>query len=228
MPRAKAYDEVALLDRAMETFWAQGHDRTSIKDLVRRTGVNRASLYSAYPGKRALFLAAIRRYLDLVVENNVRRLFEIEPAGEAVRQFFLKLVEAPAERIRMGCLLTNAAVEVGLKDKEIAALIRGAFRRVEHAIRERLVEAQHAKQLTEGTQPKALARLLITVLQGVRVMARVGVDRGTMRDAVASALSAIIAQGGEHAAAHRPTHTTGAIGKQRCRRSARRRDRVHG
>lgn len=222
------YDDVALLDQAMETFWARGRDRTSVEDLVRRTGVNRASLYCAYSGKRALFLAAIRRYLDLVVENNVRRLLEIEPAGDAVRQFFLKLVEAPAERIRMGCLLTNTAVEVGLGDREIAALIRRAFRRVEQAICARLVEAQKANHLVEGVQPKVLARLLITVLQGVRVMARVGVDRGTMRDAVTSALSAIIAQGGEHAAAHRPTHTTGAIGKQRCRRSARRRDRVHG
>lgn len=222
------YDDVALLDQAMETFWARGRDRTSVEDLVRRTGVNRASLYCAYSGKRALFLAAIRRYLDLVVENNVRRLLEIDPAGDAVRQFFLKLVEAPAERIRMGCLLTNTAVEVGLGDREIAALIRRAFRRVEQAICARLVEAQKANHLVEGVQPKVLARLLITVLQGVRVMARVGVDRGTMRDAVTSALSAIIAQGGEHAAAHRPTHTTGAIGKQRCRRSARRRDRVHG
>ncbi len=206
----------------METFWSQGYDRTSIEDLVGRTGVNRASLYGAYPDKRALFIAGIRRYLDLVVEGNIRRLLGVEPAGEAVRQFFLKLVEAPIERIRSGCLLTNSAVEVGLEDKEIAALIRGAFRRVEQAICERLVEAQKANHLVEGVQPRALARLLITVLQGVRVMSRVGVDRATMRDAVTSALSAIIAQGGEHAAAHRPAHTAGAVGRRRRRESAKR------
>ncbi|MBI1984133.1 MAG: TetR/AcrR family transcriptional regulator [Acidobacteria bacterium] len=210
-----------MLDRAMETFWSQGYDRTSIKDLVRRTGVNRASLYGAYPDKRALFIAGIRHYLDLVVENNIRRLRGIEPAGEAVRQFFLKLVDAPTGRIRMGCLLTNSAVEVGLEDREVAALIRGAFRRVEQAIRARLVEAQKANRLMEGAQPKALARLLITVLQGVRVMSRVGVERSIMRDAVTSALSAIIAQGDEHAAARGLTRTTGAIARLRSRRSAR-------
>lgn len=175
----------------METFWSRGYDKTSIQDLVGQTGVNRASLYGAYSDKRTLFVAGIRRYLDLVVEDNVRRLLEIEPAGEAVRQFFLRLVETPADRMRRGCLLTNSAVELGLEDPEVAALIRGAFGRVERAFYARLVEAQEAGHLVEGVQPKSLARLLITVLQGIRVMSRVGVDRDALGDAVKSALSGI-------------------------------------
>lgn len=191
MPRAKAYDEVVLLDRAMETFWSQGYGRTSIEDLVGRTGVNRASLYGVYPDKHALFVGGIRRYLDQVVENNIRHLLEVEPAGESVRQLFLKLVEAPIEQLRRGCLLTNSAVEFGMKDPEVAALVRKAYRRVERALSDRLVEAQAAGQLAKGVQPKALARLLLAVLQGVRVMARVGTDRAVMRDAVTNALTAI-------------------------------------
>ena len=191
MARPKAYDETAMLDRAMEVFWARGFDGTSIQNLVGKTGVNRGSLYGAYPDKRALFLASIRRYLDLVVEDNVRRLLAVEPAGEAIRQFFLGLVEAPLERLRRGCLLTNSAVELGMEDAQVAALIRGAFRRVEQVFCARLVEAKRVGQLTDGVQPEALARLLITVLQGIRVMSRVGADRVAMRDAVKSALSGI-------------------------------------
>jgi len=191
LARPKAYDETAMLDRAMEVFWARGFDGTSIQNLVGKTGVNRGSLYGAYPDKRALFLASIRRYLDLVVEDNVRRLLAVEPAGEAIRQFFLGLVEAPLERLRRGCLLTNSAVELGMEDAQVAALIRGAFRRVEQVFCARLVEAKRVGQLTDGVQPEALARLLITVLQGIRVMSRVGADRVAMRDAVKSALSGI-------------------------------------
>lgn len=191
MPRAKAYDEVVLLDRAMETFWSQGYRRTSVEDLVGRTGVNRASLYGVYPDKHALFIGGVRRYLDQVVENNIRHLREVEPAGESVRQLFLKLVEAPIEQLRRGCLLTNSAVEFGMKDPEVAALVRKAYRRVELALSDRLVEAQAAGQLAKGVQPKALARLLLTVLQGVRVMARVGTDRDVMRDAVEISLAGI-------------------------------------
>jgi len=200
LSRPKSYDETALLDRAMETFWSRGYDRTSIQDLVGQTGVNRASLYGAYSDKRTLFVAGIRRYLDLVVEDNVGRLLKIEPAGEAVRQFFLRLVEAPIDRMRRGCLLTNSAIELGAEDGEVAALIRGAFRRVEQVFCARLIEAQKAGQLAEGVQPKALAGLLITVLQGIRVMSRVGVDRDTIREAVMSALSGIkVTQSGQSA-----------------------------
>jgi TetR/AcrR family transcriptional repressor of nem operon len=191
LPRAKEYDEAALLDRTMEAFWSEGYDGTSIDVLVERTGVNRASLYSVYPDKRALFVAGVKRYLELVVDDNVRRLREAESPGEAVRQFFLKLVDAPIDRMRRGCLLTNSATELGLEDAEVAALIRGAFRRVECALCDRLVDAQKANQLAAGVRPKTLARLLITVLQGIRVMSRVGVDRETMRDAVNGALSGI-------------------------------------
>lgn len=203
MPRAKEYDEAALLDRTMETFWSQGYDGTSIDDLVERTGVNRASLYSVYPDKQTLFIAGIKRYLDLVVEDNIRRLRGAEPPGEAVRQFFLKLVDAPIDHLRRGCLLTNSAVELGLEDAEVAALVRGAFLRVERALCDRLVEAQKASQLAAGVHPKTLARLLITVLQGIRVMSRVGVDRETMRDAVTGALSGIAATRGAERAARR-------------------------
>jgi TetR/AcrR family transcriptional repressor of nem operon len=191
LARPKAYDEAAMLDRVMEVFWARGYDGTSIQDLVGKTGVNRGSLYGAYPDKRALFLASIKRYLDLVVEDNVRRLLAVEPAGEAIRGFFVGLVEAPLERLRRGCLLTNSAVELGLEDAQVASLVRGAFRRVEQVFCARLVEAKSAGQLMDGVQPKALARLLITVLQGIRVMSRVGADRAAMRDAVNSALCGI-------------------------------------
>jgi TetR/AcrR family transcriptional regulator, transcriptional repressor for nem operon len=212
LPRPRSYDETELLQRAMEAFWAQGCARTSIDDLVGRTGINRASLYAAYPDKRTLFLAGIRRYLDLVVETNVRRLIEVEPAAEAVRQFFLNLVEAPVDRIRRGCLLTNSAVEFGLEDAELAALVRKAFRRVERVLYERLVEAQKANQLAEGVQPKVLARLLITVLQGIRVMARVGVDRQIMRDAVAGALAGIrTTQSGKSAIKRRSRPISGSL-----------------
>ncbi len=200
MPRAKEYDEAALLDRTMETFWSQGYDGTSIDDLVECTGVNRASLYSVYPDKRALFIAGIKRYLDRVVEDNILRLRESETPGEAVRQFFLKLVDAPVDRLRRGCLLTNSATELGTQDAEVAALVRGAFRRMERALCDRLLEVRKAGRLAAGVHPETLARLLITVLQGIRVMARVGVNREIMRDAVRSALSAIKVAPGDGAA----------------------------
>jgi len=215
LPRTREYDEAELLNRTMETFWSQGYDGTSVDDLVARTGVNRASLYSVYPDKRTLFVAGIKHYLEFVVEDNIRRLREAEPPGEAVRQFFLKLVDAPIDRLRRGCLLTNSATELGRQDAEVAALVRGAFRRMELALCDCLLEAQKTGQLAAGVRPKTLARLLITVLQGIRVMSRVGVDREMMRDAVTGALSGIAAAAGPEPATGRERRRKTGIAAKR-------------
>jgi TetR/AcrR family transcriptional repressor of nem operon len=104
---------------------------------------------------------------------------------------FLNLVETPVGQLKRGCLLTNSAAEFGTDDPEVAALIRTAYRRMELALTRRLTEAQAQGYLAGSADPKALARLLLTVLQGIRVMARVGTDRQVMRDAVTSALAPI-------------------------------------
>jgi TetR/AcrR family transcriptional repressor of nem operon len=191
MPRPREYDEAELISLAMNVFWSRGYRGTSIDELVTETGVSRASLYAAYPDKRSLFIVSIKRYLDDVVDGNLRRLNEIEPPAEAVRQFFLRLVDAPAARLRRGCLLTNSAAELGLKDKQAAALIRDALQRVEDALHKQLIEARRAGALAAEVDPRGYARQLITLFQGIRVMARVGVSRDMLKDAVTAALSPI-------------------------------------
>ena len=189
MPRPRSYDETALLDSAMQMFWARGYEQTSISDLVAETGVNRASLYTAYPDKRALFMASVQHYLDHVTRESIEQLSEATPAAEAVRSFFLALATSPPRKIGRGCLITNSAVEFSDTDPEISALIRRAFKKVEQVLTKRLQEAQAARQLDKSVKPAAYARQLLVLIQGLRVMARAGVSRPLLRDAVESALT---------------------------------------
>ena len=62
MPWEKQFDVDAALDRAMEGFWSRGYAASSTQDLLGRMGINRGSLYDTFGSKRALFLAALRRY----------------------------------------------------------------------------------------------------------------------------------------------------------------------
>ena len=54
MPRTKLFDEEEVLKKAMCLFWKNGYYATSIQDLVDYLGVNRASLYDTYGGKKEL------------------------------------------------------------------------------------------------------------------------------------------------------------------------------
>ena len=55
------------MNRAMAAFWTRGYEATSIDDLVEATGTNRGSLYGTFGDKRRLFLMALDRYWDTVV-----------------------------------------------------------------------------------------------------------------------------------------------------------------
>ena len=190
MPRVKSYDQQLLLRDAMEAFWKCGYWRTSVGDLVASSGVNRASLYAAYPDKRELFLASVSFYLESRTRESIAELEQRQPAARAVRSFFRRLTD---DRVKMkrGCLLTNSAVEFGVSDEQVAKLLRTAFARVEQALALRLSEIAAAGDLGCGMQPRTYARQLVTFLQGLRVMARAGASKKMLREAIDSALSPI-------------------------------------
>lgn len=194
MPRAREYDPHELLTKATSTFWAQGYARTTMDDIVKRTGVNRASLYAAFPDKRALFLAVLRHYLDTVTSANLRRLQSGAMAGKAIRSFFQSLITEPAPpgTSATGCLLTNTAVELGGAEEDVAELVRQAFARIEQALRLRLQEALSQGALAPDTDPGAMARHLLVLMQGLRVMRRMGLDRSFLKQAVESALRPLL------------------------------------
>ena len=60
--RPRSFDRDAALERAMEVFWRQGYEATSINDLTAAMGINPPSLYAAFGDKERLFLEAVERY----------------------------------------------------------------------------------------------------------------------------------------------------------------------
>ena len=193
MARSREYDHHELLTEATSVFWANGFARTTMDDIVKRTGVNRASLYAAYPDKRALFLASLQHYLETVTSKNLRHLERGEKASESIRSFFLRLISEPTPEGHSvsGCLLTNTAVELGVADEDVTMLVRQAFSRVEEALRRRLTEARTQGDLSPDVEPEKLANHLLVLIQGVRVMSRLGVEKRLLKQAVESALQQI-------------------------------------
>jgi TetR/AcrR family transcriptional repressor of nem operon len=189
--RTREYDQSQLLDRAMTLFWQHGFAETSMDQLVHATGVSRSSLYTAYPDKRTLFLAALQHYLDTVTTASLQQLQQHERASASVRRFMLHLVP---QRDRhgapnLGCLLTNTAVEMGNSEPQVAARVRKAFARVENALASRLATAQAQGDLGPEYDPALLAKQLLVLIQGIRVMSRLRVDKRLLRDAINSALA---------------------------------------
>jgi TetR/AcrR family transcriptional regulator, transcriptional repressor for nem operon len=185
MGRHKEFDREVVLDRALETFWSQGFEATSIQDLVERMGINRASLYDTFGDKQTLFLAALERY-ERVVARRLLDLLDGPGSGkEVIRAFFLTKIRFAAALDRpRGCLMTNSAVERSPHDPQTASRVATSLSAVEEAFYGALLRARRAGEIGKRRDLRALARFLVTCAQGLTVVSRVRPDPVLLRQVV--------------------------------------------
>jgi TetR/AcrR family transcriptional repressor of nem operon len=214
MARTRVYDRDDLLRHTTGLFWARGFAGVAIDDIVQATGVSRSSLYASFPDKTALFIATIEHYLATVTSANLQRLRQGDNAALAIRGFLLQLAGQRPERGARahGCLLTNTAAELGSEPEAVANLVSKAFRRMERALALRLREAKRQGDLAEAVNATRFARQLVALIQGLRVMTRLGVGNQVLRDAVQSALAPLGA--GKQTKRKRRKHEKGSASNQ--------------
>jgi len=187
MARTKEFDPDAALNAALELFWRQGYEATSVQDLVEHLGVNRASLYATYGSKHDLYLRALDRYCEMRATETMTALNRPGPALDAVRDFVRGYVTEAREDQR-GCLVTNTATELLPQDAKAARRVDIAFGDLEAAVAGTLARAQQEGALAADKDPRALARFLLTFIQGVRVVGKTD-DPRRLDEAVGQALS---------------------------------------
>lgn len=189
MARTKEFDPDAVLQRAVELFWRKGYAATSMADLVEHLGIARASIYGTFGGKRALYLKAYERYLENGVDF-AALLSGPGPALPAVRALVRKYAEDEAnDADHRGCFIVNTAVELAPHDREVAAKVAANWDFVEGVLTSALTRAHAQGELAAGKDPRAIARLLLTVMQGMRVIGKAGDDPARLRDAAEQALT---------------------------------------
>ena len=184
MARHKAFDPDTALDKAMRLFWRKGYHATSMQDLVEETGINRASLYATFGGKEELFLAAVERYLKVINRERLGKMAAFDSPRDALRGYFEDLIAfAIGDGKRLGCLLTNSAIEFGERGDRIGKQVYGIFDEVEDTLTALVERGQERGEISTGRDARAAARFLLTMINGMRVMSRVKPDEAWMRDA---------------------------------------------
>lgn len=190
MARTKEFDPDAALQKALELFWERGYEATSMADLVETLGVARASIYATFGGKNELYIKALDRYLQERDTGVVAMLSQPGPVLPAVRLLVEAYVaETLGDARRRGCLVVNAAVEVMARDPRAARRVESSWDTLETALTSALTRAVGQGELPGDRDPRALARFLLVVLQGMRVLGRApDPDPARVRDAAAQAL----------------------------------------
>jgi TetR/AcrR family transcriptional repressor of nem operon len=190
MARPREFDEVTALEAAIECFWDRGYEATSVRDLADKMGISAPSLYNAYGDKHALFAQALERYLDLSARALIKRLEDSLPPKQAVRRFIEEIIKRSVnDRERRGCFLVNSALEVAPHDKELGAFIADRLAEIEAFFYRSIKAAQAEGAVPRYRAAKDLARLLLGVLLGIRVLARSKPERALLEGVARPALA---------------------------------------
>ena len=178
MARPREFDEAAVLDAAIQCFWAKGFEATSVRDLADEMGITGASLYNAFGDKRALYRRALDQYVAGSLGERVSRLENTQPPRKVIGAFFQEIIaRSLSDKQRKGCMLVNSALELAPHDREFQRVVAGVLVEAEGFFR-RLVQAGQKDGTISTSQPADdLARVLLGVLLGIHVLARVRPER---------------------------------------------------
>ncbi len=165
----KQFDRNATLKKALEVFWAKGFAATSMQELVSKMGINRASMYQTYGNKQALYIAAIDQYIENTLAHVRQELdspgLPLDKLHKLLRQFVIGSIKNNMS----GCLVNNAAVELGPYDKDIAKKARFFWGEFESMFNELLKQAVEKGEIKRDIDTAKYALLINTTLQGLMV-----------------------------------------------------------
>src|SRR5580704_18822961 len=143
MARSKEFDEERALAAAVDVFWRQGYENTSLEALMREMGIARQSLYDTFGDKRALYLKAMAFYRRRT-NSALRELLVSAPsAKEGFTRILLGLVAESREQHARGCLLLSANMERAVDDQEIATFLTDNQAEVESIFADTLRRGKH-------------------------------------------------------------------------------------
>lgn len=173
MARVKQFNEEEVLQKAVELFWKQGYNATSMDDLVNYLGINRASLYDTFGGKKELFKKALNKYLT----DNRQWLYTFLHAQKSVKEglckfFRMVVTETMQDQDIKGCFAVNTSTELLPHDAEMCEILQKNKLNFEKLFFELLKKGQDNKELRKDMDLKATAAYLVAFFNGLKVMAK--------------------------------------------------------
>ena len=182
MGRPRQFDTEEALDKALDVFWRNGYDSTSISELTHAMGISPPSLYAAFGNKENLFRAALDRYADK--RKDVWVELAKEPTARAMmRRLFDRVIEFYGDKDNPNyCMLVKGTMSSGDCGTVLAEHLSAKRAESEMMLVERFTKAKAAGELPDDIEPRDLAGYYMTVLDGMSVRAASGASSKQLRD----------------------------------------------
>jgi TetR/AcrR family transcriptional repressor of nem operon len=179
--RERSFSEPDVLERLTDAFSTHGFAGTSLALLQEATGLGKQSLYNAFGDKQSMYLQAI----DCAVQRGAKGAAAMQAAADGragLALYFDLIIQtcASADTAQRNCIITSGLLE-GLDEAPLLWALMSRWQATHELLRSTVERGQRDGSIANPTPSAELAELLIALISGLRVAARVKRSEAQMR-----------------------------------------------
>jgi AcrR family transcriptional regulator len=188
--RPREFELDAALDSAIDVFWRQGYEGTTLDDITEAMKISRPSLYAAFGNKEETFKRAVARYavVDMAYIDDAIA----EPSARLVAEHYLRsnVIAITQPGKPAGCLSIQGGLSGSPEHHRVVAFLGESRRGGESRFAARFQRAIDDGDLAASEDAAELAKYLATVTAGLAVQAAGGAGRAELEVVAERALRA--------------------------------------
>ncbi len=192
MARVREFNESIALNKAIELFWEKGYANTSMREMVKHTGVAHAGLYTAFGGKEDLFVAALEKYAERIFTYLFAGLESERASLKDIKKFFEFVRHAKTDKFFCnGCFIANTATEFGQREGPAHDVLTRVFDRQVKAFEHALKNAVQQQQISSDLNIANAAAGLAVLFYGSSSLIRMNAPENMINHAIDAGIASL-------------------------------------
>lgn len=190
-PRKVSKDELA--DRLRRVFLKRGFSGTSLDDLVAGAEVERPSLYNAFGDKKSMYLAAYDKAIELISTALISAL-EKGDIRDALTAFYRAALTTyiPDAEMPVGCFAVGTTLAEAPSEPRFKAALLESILNGDRVLAARFERAVEEGQLSSEANPVVLGQIANSLLHGLAVRTRAGIESAELDEYIDNAVSILL------------------------------------
>jgi TetR/AcrR family transcriptional repressor of nem operon len=164
-----------LVDAGVKLMRAQGYNATTVDDICSAAGVTKGGFFHYFKSKEDIAKAAVTRFREGKAKDFQDAPFHklADPLDRVYgRLDFVKESTGVSARVTKGCLIGMFAQELSFTNPELRSACQDSFARMAKDFEKDLAEAKSIHAPKAEFDPKNVAMLYVSILQGSMMLAK--------------------------------------------------------
>jgi len=168
-----------IIAKAAELFNQRGLEGTSLADLMEATGLEKGGIYRHFSSKEAVAAEAFDYAWDAAFQERVRDLDSAPGSIDRLKQLIANFVVRRSS-IPGGCPLLNTAIEADDGNAVLRERARQALGKWQNFLISVINDGIQRREIKSGVDPKRLAIVIISSLEGALMISRLERNRDAL------------------------------------------------